>query len=55
MALSVHGAVADNSIENDTESIREYLAGNLCRCGTYPEILEAVTEIVSSRPRQEGN
>lgn len=33
--------------ENPTPSvgeIREYLAGNLCRCGAYPEILRAVQE-----------
>lgn len=26
----------------DDEEIREYLAGNLCRCGSYPNILRAV-------------
>jgi carbon-monoxide dehydrogenase small subunit len=26
----------------DDDEIRHYLAGNLCRCGTYPEIIEAV-------------
>jgi aerobic-type carbon monoxide dehydrogenase small subunit (CoxS/CutS family) len=24
------------------EQIRHYLSGNLCRCGTYPQIMEAV-------------
>jgi carbon-monoxide dehydrogenase small subunit len=24
------------------DDIRHYLSGNLCRCATYPEILEAV-------------
>lgn len=28
------------------EEIRESLAGNLCRCGTYVSILEAVTDLV---------
>jgi aerobic-type carbon monoxide dehydrogenase small subunit (CoxS/CutS family) len=28
------------------DDVREYLAGNLCRCGTYASILEAVTELV---------
>jgi aerobic-type carbon monoxide dehydrogenase small subunit (CoxS/CutS family) len=28
------------------QEVREYLAGNLCRCGTYVSILEAVTELV---------
>jgi carbon-monoxide dehydrogenase small subunit len=26
----------------DEDEIRHYLAGNLCRCGAYPEIIEAV-------------
>jgi aerobic carbon-monoxide dehydrogenase small subunit len=24
------------------DDIRHYLSGNLCRCGTYPEVIEAV-------------
>ena len=24
------------------DQIRHYLSGNLCRCGTYPQIIEAV-------------
>ena len=26
----------------DDAAIRDYLQGNLCRCGTYPEVIEAV-------------
>ena len=26
----------------DDDTIRHYLAGNLCRCAAYPEIIEAV-------------
>ncbi len=26
----------------DEQQIRDYLAGNLCRCGTYPEVVKAV-------------
>jgi len=26
--------------------VREYLAGNLCRCGTYPQILDAAARLV---------
>ena len=29
------------------EQVREYLAGNLCRCGAYPEILKAVLQAAS--------
>jgi carbon-monoxide dehydrogenase small subunit len=28
--------------EPDEDEIRHYLSGNLCRCGAYPEIVEAV-------------
>jgi aerobic-type carbon monoxide dehydrogenase small subunit (CoxS/CutS family) len=31
------------------EEAREVLAGNLCRCGTYPQILEAVRDVVEQR------
>jgi carbon-monoxide dehydrogenase small subunit len=26
----------------DEQQIRDYLSGNLCRCGSYPEIVQAV-------------
>ncbi|WP_037852334.1 (2Fe-2S)-binding protein [Streptomyces sp. NRRL S-340] len=29
----------------DTEEIRERMSGNLCRCGAYPRIVEAVEDI----------
>jgi carbon-monoxide dehydrogenase small subunit len=29
--------------------IREYLSGNLCRCGTYPDIIEAVKHAAASK------
>lgn len=34
------------------EQIRHYLAGNLCRCAAYPEILAAVK--LAARRRREG-
>lgn len=30
------------------EQARDYLSGNLCRCGTYKEVLEAVAEMAKS-------
>jgi carbon-monoxide dehydrogenase small subunit len=36
----------------DDEEIRHYLAGNLCRCGTYPQIIEAVK--LAARKRSAG-
>jgi carbon-monoxide dehydrogenase small subunit len=35
----------------DDETIREYLAGNLCRCGSYENILRAVRAYASDATR----
>jgi carbon-monoxide dehydrogenase small subunit len=39
--LSVRALLAENPSPSDAEA-REYLAGNLCRCGAYVEIVAAV-------------
>jgi aerobic-type carbon monoxide dehydrogenase small subunit (CoxS/CutS family) len=39
--LSTIALLNENPDPDDT-TIREYLAGNLCRCGSYPNILAAV-------------
>lgn len=54
MVVSVHAALADKEISRDRESVREYLAGNLCRCGTYPEILEAVADLIENDTSDES-
>ena len=41
--LSVKALLEENPAPNEAE-IREYLAGNLCRCGAYPEIFAATLE-----------
>lgn len=38
----------------DDETIRDYLAGNLCRCGSYNNILEAVRQCRQS-PRSQSS
>ena len=39
-------------IPNPTlDQIKEYMAGNLCRCGAYPEILEAIQQAAANRAR----
>jgi len=30
---------------NNEQEIREYMSGNICRCGTYPNIVDAITEV----------
>jgi aerobic-type carbon monoxide dehydrogenase small subunit (CoxS/CutS family) len=48
MVLTVR-AYLDESDHPAAEEAREVLAGNLCRCGTYPQILEAVADLVARR------
>ena len=40
--VSASALVASNP-DPSTEEIRHAMAGNLCRCGTYPKIEEAIT------------
>ena len=42
----------DEHRDPDDETIRHYLAGNLCRCAAYPEIVEAVK--IAARKRKTG-
>ncbi|TCC90233.1 (2Fe-2S)-binding protein [Pedobacter frigiditerrae] len=30
---------------NSKEEIREYMSGNICRCGAYPNIIDAIQEV----------
>jgi aerobic-type carbon monoxide dehydrogenase small subunit (CoxS/CutS family) len=45
MIMSVEGLLAERSAPTETE-IRDYLSGNICRCGTYAEVLAAVKSLV---------
>jgi xanthine dehydrogenase YagT iron-sulfur-binding subunit len=29
----------------NAEEIREYMSGNICRCGAYPNIIDAIMEV----------
>jgi aerobic carbon-monoxide dehydrogenase small subunit len=39
----------DRHPDPDDNQIRHYLAGNLCRCGAYPEIIQAVKSAAMKR------
>jgi aerobic-type carbon monoxide dehydrogenase small subunit (CoxS/CutS family) len=39
----------DEQPDPSDDEIRHYLTGNLCRCGCYPEILDAVRRAVTMR------
>jgi carbon-monoxide dehydrogenase small subunit len=36
------GQLLEHNPDPDDDEIRHYLSGNLCRCGTYQEIIESV-------------
>jgi aerobic-type carbon monoxide dehydrogenase small subunit (CoxS/CutS family) len=50
--LSTKSLLAENPVPT-VEQIRHYLAGNLCRCGSYYKIQEAVLD-VSARLRRDN-
>jgi len=41
--MSAIACVQEGHAENDA-AIREYMSGNLCRCGAYPNIVDAVNQ-----------
>lgn len=44
-------ACIDEGHAGDASEIREYMSGNLCRCGAYPNIVAAIAHV---RDTQEG-
>jgi aerobic-type carbon monoxide dehydrogenase small subunit (CoxS/CutS family) len=48
MAVTV-AAILDADPAASVETIREQLAGNICRCGSYPQIVDAITQLVTSK------
>ena len=47
MIMAVKGLLAAH-LHPTEEQARDYLSGNLCRCGTYKEVLAAVAELAKS-------
>ena len=47
MILAVKGLLASNPHPTEEEA-RDYLSGNLCRCGTYSEVLAALRELANA-------
>ena len=50
--MSAIGLMKEAQAGNDPERIREAMSGNLCRCGAYAGIVEAVREAQSSQTEQ---
>ncbi len=46
--MSAVGLLQENSDPTE-EEIRELMSGNICRCGAYPNIVNAVKEVVNSK------
>jgi len=44
MIMAVKGLLANHPHPTEAQT-RDYLSGNLCRCGTYAEVLTAVKEL----------
>lgn len=42
-------ALLDKSPDPTREEIVEFMSGNLCRCGTYEEVVEAIQAVASGR------
>ncbi|HEY7066547.1 MAG TPA: (2Fe-2S)-binding protein [Chloroflexota bacterium] len=47
MIMAVEGLLREHAAPTEDE-IRDYLSGNICRCGTYTEVLAAVQSIIGS-------
>ena len=44
--MSAVACVAEGHARSDAE-IREYMSGNICRCGTYPNIVAAIRSVAN--------
>ncbi len=47
MIMAVEGLLIENAAPT-RDQIRDYLSGNLCRCGTYQEVIAATESVVGS-------
>ena len=48
MIMAVKGLLANHPHPTEAQT-RDYLSGNLCRCGTYAEVLAAVKELAEEQ------
>lgn len=50
--MSAIGMMREAQAGDDPERIRECMSGNLCRCGAYAGIVDAVLEVQTSEANQ---
>ncbi len=53
--MSAVGLIAEGQAGDDPERVREGMSGNLCRCGAYAGITEAVLDAQRSMAEPEGS
>ena len=44
--MSAHGCLAEGHGGSDAE-VREWMSGNICRCGAYPNIVAAIRDVAA--------
>ena len=47
--MSAHGCIAEGHADTDAV-VREWMSGNLCRCGAYPNIVAAIRQAGEGGP-----
>jgi xanthine dehydrogenase YagT iron-sulfur-binding subunit len=55
--MSAHGLIREGQAGSDPERVREAMSGNLCRCGAYQGITEAVLQAqrdIAQRDRRDA-
>src|ERR1700730_17943853 len=52
--MSAIACIAEGHTQSDHD-IREYMSGNLCRCGAYPNILAAVRDAATATASKAGS
>lgn len=53
--MSAVGLIAEGQAGGDPERVREQMSGNLCRCGAYAGITEAVLDAQTRLARTQGS
>ncbi len=55
MLISAFSLLRDDSIIPSQETVREGIAGNLCRCTGYVKIIEAILDVAVGLKKEAGN
>ena len=42
-------ALLEEGHARSTDEIRELMSGNICRCGAYPNIVDAIEDVLAQR------